>query len=84
MTKTIWTELRVLREKDGQTLKQLSSASGIALGHLSDLENGKRRPTPAVIHKLATALNVPLSMLEPRRDIGPEPTPSDAEAAIAS
>lgn len=64
-----WIELRVLREKDGQSLTQLAKGSGIALGYLSDLENGKRPPNPRVIVKLARALNVPKSMLEPRREI---------------
>lgn len=68
MPKT-WIELRVLREKDGHSLSSLSREAKVALGYLSDLENGKRRPSAAVIVKLATALNVPKSMLEPRRDL---------------
>lgn len=68
MTKT-WIELRVLREKDGHSLSSLSRESSVSLGYLSDLENGKRRPTAPVIAKLAKALNVPKSMLEPRRDL---------------
>jgi transcriptional regulator with XRE-family HTH domain len=68
MTKT-WIELRVLREKDGHSLSSLSRESGVSLGYLSDLENGKRRPSAPVIAKLARALNVPKSMLEPRRDL---------------
>jgi transcriptional regulator with XRE-family HTH domain len=63
-----WVELQVLRRKDNSTLVQLSAAAGIALGHLSDLENGKRRPTAQVIAKLAEAMNVPKSMLEPRAE----------------
>jgi transcriptional regulator with XRE-family HTH domain len=55
-----------MRNKDGATLEQLSKMAGIALGHLSDLENGKRQPTARIIAKLATAMNVPKSMLEPR------------------
>lgn len=68
---TPWIELKVLREKDGHSLRSLADAVPMALGHLSDLEAGKRRPTPKVIVKLATALNVPKSMLEPRRVIEP-------------
>lgn len=76
MTSThTWIELRVLREKDGHSLTSLAKAacspSGkpMSLGYLSDLENGKRTPSPAIIKRLARALNVPMSMLEPRRDI---------------
>lgn len=36
-------------------------------GHLSDLERGRREPTPAVLKKLAVALNVPVSVLEKHR-----------------
>ena len=68
-----WLELRVLRTKDGQSLSELARRSGVALGYLSDLEAGKRNPTPTVIRKLATALNVPMSVLEPR-------TPQDGAA----
>lgn len=63
---TPWIELQVLRRKDAMTLEQLSKAAGVALGHLSDLENGKRKPTARIIAKLAEAMNCPKSMLEPR------------------
>jgi transcriptional regulator with XRE-family HTH domain len=76
MTSThTWTALRVLREKDGHSLTSLAKAAPdangkpMSLGYLSDLENGKRTPSPAIIKRLARALNVPMSMLEPRRDI---------------
>lgn len=66
----IWVELRVLREKDGHSLSSLAKAAGVALGHLSDLENGKREPTAAVTKKLSRALNVPVSVLEKHRRAG--------------
>lgn len=59
-----WVELQTLRHKDGHTLTSLAVAAGMALGYLSDLEAGKREPNPRVIKRLATALNVPVSMLE--------------------
>lgn len=71
--RTTWTELRVLRTKDGHSLASLARAAvdengkPMSIGYLSDLENGKRYPNPRVIKRLATALNVPMSMLEPRR-----------------
>lgn len=78
----IWTELRVLREKDGHSLTSLARATevkdrtgktiqkAISLGYLSDLENGKREPTAPIRKRLARALNVPVSMLEKhRRDV---------------
>jgi transcriptional regulator with XRE-family HTH domain len=65
-----WVELRVIREKDGHSLSSLAKAANVALGHLSDLENGKREPTAAVIKKLSRALNVPMSVLEKHRRAG--------------
>lgn len=61
-----WEALQVIRRKDGTSLRQLSILSGIAKGHLSDLENGYRQPTPQIIATLSEALNVPKSVLEPR------------------
>lgn len=60
----VWTNFRVVRTKDGQSLTDLHHKTGISLGHLSDLENGRRLPTPQILKKLAKALNVPVSVLE--------------------
>lgn len=60
--------LVVLREKDGQTMTTLAKASGLSLGYLNDLEKGRRSGNARVIRKLADALNVPVSMLERRRE----------------
>lgn len=71
--RTTWTELRVIREKDGHSLASLARAAvddtgkAMSLGYLSDLENGKREPSARITKRLARALNVPVSMLEKRR-----------------
>lgn len=62
-----WVELTVLREKDGMSKTALAKAAGMSLSYLCDLENGQREPNAAMRTKLATALNVPKSMLEKRR-----------------
>lgn len=69
----IWTELRVLREKDGHSLASLARATinpdtgkAMSLGYLSDLENGKREPSARITKLLANSLHVPLSMIEKR------------------
>jgi transcriptional regulator with XRE-family HTH domain len=68
-----WLELRVLREKDGHSLRTLAAAADMAYGYLADLENGRREPNPRVTRKLAEALNVPISVLEKdRRPLGHE------------
>lgn len=61
-----WIELTVLREKDGHTKTSLAKASGIALGYLCDLENGRREPNPRIVKLLAVTLDVPVSMLRKR------------------
>jgi transcriptional regulator with XRE-family HTH domain len=62
------TALTVLREKDGRSKTSLAAAAGMSLGYLADLESGRRKGNPGVIASLASALNVPKSMLERRRD----------------
>lgn len=64
-----WLELRVIREKDGHTLTTLAKAAAMSLSYLSELEAGHRRPNPRIIAKLAHALNVPKSVLEPRPEL---------------
>lgn len=64
--RTPWIELQTLRAKDAMTLKQLSEITGLSFQYLSQLEIGDRRPTPRAIAKIAEAINVPKSMLEPR------------------
>ena len=68
----VWTELRVIRQKDGHTLSSLATEAKISLSYLSDLENGRRWPNPVQIKKLAVALNVPMSVLERERRIDPD------------
>lgn len=62
------TALAVLREKDGHSKTSLATAAGLSLGYLADLESGRRKGNPDVIARLASALNVPKSMLERRRE----------------
>jgi transcriptional regulator with XRE-family HTH domain len=62
-----WLELRVIREKNGDSLTSLAKRAEMSLGYLSDLENGKREPNAGVTKKLAMALNVPVSVLEKHR-----------------
>lgn len=67
--RTQWLELRVLREKNGDSLTSLSKRSTVSLSYLSQLESGDREPNATVTKKLAIALNVPLSVLEKDRRI---------------
>lgn len=60
-----WTELAIIAERDGYSLYQLAAVSGYTAAHLSACVNGKRSPSAETIHKLATVLRVPFSMLKP-------------------
>jgi transcriptional regulator with XRE-family HTH domain len=48
--------LKKLREAKNLTQEQLSEISGVARPVISEFENGKRRPSPRTIGKLAEAL----------------------------
>ena len=55
--------LRVLREWRGETQLYVSFKTSIGQGYISDLENGRRKGTTAVMKKIAAALNVPIDLL---------------------
>jgi len=51
--------LRSARERKGLSLRAVEEATGISNPYLSQLESGKvRQPSPIVLHKLATLLEV--------------------------
>lgn len=62
-----WEALRVLREKDGYKKRELAARAGLSENYYGQLENGRREPNPRITKILATALNVPMSMLEKQR-----------------
>lgn len=55
--------VRVVRAWRACTQQQLSSRTGIAQGHISDIETGRRVGTPATLRRIADALDVPLDLL---------------------
>ena len=55
--------IRTFRLRRRLTLAQLSSLSGISVGHLSRLENGTREPTVRLLLQLARALGVSIGTL---------------------
>jgi ribosome-binding protein aMBF1 (putative translation factor) len=55
--------VRVVREWRDWTQKRLSKTTGIAQGHISDIETGRRVGTPATLRRIADALGVPLDLL---------------------
>jgi transcriptional regulator with XRE-family HTH domain len=55
--------LRYLREKAGMSQGDLSHKFGIDRGHVSDLENGKKRVGLAMLETLAAGFNISISEL---------------------
>lgn len=56
--------IKGIREEKKMTVKKLSQESGVAVGYLSDIENGKaQNPSINVLRKIADALKVPVSLL---------------------
>ena len=65
----VWHELRINRTRDGQSLTSLADKAGMSLSYLSDLERGRQLPSAEATRKIATALNVPVSVIERHRHI---------------
>jgi DNA-binding XRE family transcriptional regulator len=57
--------IRELREAAGLTQVQLAEKSGLPQSHISRLEGRKHSPSRVTLEKLAAALGVSLSALEP-------------------
>lgn len=55
--------LRELRRAEGLTLRELSSASLVSLGYLSEIERGRKEPSSEVLASISAALGVPQSTL---------------------
>lgn len=57
-------KIKQIRLLQGLTLQSLSSKSGVAVGYIADLENGRAlNPTIKTLNKIATALEVKITEL---------------------
>jgi transcriptional regulator with XRE-family HTH domain len=56
------------REQAGLTKTQLAQACGVVVSLISEIESGTRNATPAMLNKLAKALNCPRVVLERKRE----------------
>lgn len=56
------------REKAGLTKRALAQIVGISEQLMNEIESGWRSATPAVLPRIAKALNCPLVFLERKRD----------------
>ena len=50
--------LKMLRERRALSLSELALMSDVSRGTINRIENGKQKPSPSTIRKLAQALNV--------------------------
>ena len=73
--------LREYRQRQGRTLREVSSAARVSLGYLSEVERGQKEASSELLESIAHALNVPLShvlrLVADRMDIAAgRPTPA--------
>lgn len=60
---SIGSTLKEYRKKNGFTLKKLSDISGVSLTFISDIENGRKKPSTKKAKQLADALNIDVKLL---------------------
>lgn len=64
---TIGSVVKAWRSERNITLRRLVEITGLSLGYLSQLENGRiLRPGSDIIQQLAQALNIPIEVIESR------------------
>ena len=65
------------RERAGLNKTQLAQLSGVSQQLISKIESGERNATPRVLARIARAVNLPIVMLEAKRDTTAAPLPTD-------
>ena len=55
--------LRTVRQHQGRTLREVSSAARVSLGYLSEVERGQKEASSELLASICTALNIPLSFV---------------------
>ncbi|SNU00641.1 Helix-turn-helix domain-containing protein [Ruaniaceae bacterium KH17] len=55
--------LRTIRQNQGRTLREVSSAAQVSLGYLSEVERGQKEASSELLSAICNALNVPLSVV---------------------
>lgn len=53
--------LREVRQRQGRTLREVSSSARVSLGYLSEVERGQKEASSELIGSICEALDVPLS-----------------------
>ncbi len=55
--------LRGVRQKQGRTLREVSSAAQVSLGYLSEVERGQKEASSELLASICNALDVPMSQI---------------------
>jgi transcriptional regulator with XRE-family HTH domain len=55
--------LRDARQRQGRTLREVSSAARVSLGYLSEVERGQKEASSELLGSICGALNLPLSIV---------------------
>ncbi len=63
LRRVVGEQLRRLRQDQGRTLRDVSSAARVSLGYLSEIERGQKEPSSELLAAICSALDVPLSIL---------------------
>ncbi len=76
--------IRTARKTAGLTLRELGSAAGVSASLLSQIENGRAKPSVTTLYSLVGALGLSLDeMLQPSRDSAPRSPAADVDAGLA-
>ncbi len=68
----VGTDIREARKARGLTLQQVSSATKLSVGHLSEIERGIASPSVIALHDIANAIGITVGWLF-RNDEGTDP-----------
>ncbi len=82
LRRVVGEQLRRLRQDQGRTLRDVSSAARVSLGYLSEIERGQKEPSSELLAAICTALDVPLSTL--LRSVSDEVAAIEAAEAAVS
>ncbi|RYV52524.1 helix-turn-helix domain-containing protein [Pengzhenrongella frigida] len=55
--------LRDARQRQGRTLREVSSAARVSLGYLSEVERGQKEASSELLGSICVALAIPLSIV---------------------
>lgn len=55
--------LRAVRQRQGKTLREVSSAARVSLGYLSEVERGQKEASSELLFSICAALDIPVSIV---------------------